>query len=83
MVNLQAEYRFLPLPFSKKIGAALFVSMGNVAETPNQIQLSTTKFAGGAGLKYLVFKSKDIYVRADLAFTKEGNGIYLYIGEAF
>ncbi len=83
MINLQAEYRFLPLPFSKKIGAAIFASMGNVAETPNQIQLSTTKFAGGAGLKYLVFKTKDIYVRADLAFTKEGNGIYLYIGEAF
>jgi len=83
MINLQAEYRFLPLPFSKTIGAAIFASIGNVAETPGLIELSNTKIAGGAGLKYLVFKSKDVYVRADFAFTNEGNGIYLYIGEAF
>ena len=83
MINLQAEYRFLPLPFSKTVGAAIFASIGNVAETPGSIKLSSTKFAGGAGLKYLVFKSKDVYVRADFAFTNEGNGIYLYIGEAF
>jgi hypothetical protein len=39
--------------------------------------------AGGIGARYLVFKSKDIFVRFDLAFTREGNGYYFYIGEAF
>ena len=83
MVNLQAEYRFLPLPFSKHIGAALFASMGNVAGNLKSIDIRQTKFAAGAGLRFLVFKAKDIYVRTDLAFTKEGSGFYLYIGEAF
>ncbi len=83
MINLQAEYRFLPLPFSKKIGAALFASMGNVANSPQFLNPRTTKFAAGAGLRYLIFKAKDIYLRADLAFTNEGRGFYLFIGEAF
>jgi hypothetical protein len=30
-----------------------------------------------------VFPKKDIYSRLDLAFTKEGRGIYIFIGEAF
>ncbi|MCG9879329.1 MAG: BamA/TamA family outer membrane protein [Bacteroidia bacterium] len=83
MINLQAEYRFLPLPFSKSLGAAVFASMGNVAPSVQTIDASQTKFAAGLGLRYLVFKAKDIYVRTDLAFTREGSGFYLYIGEAF
>lgn len=83
MVNLQAEYRFLPLPFSKKIGATIFAAMGNVADSPKKIDVSKTKFAAGAGLRLLVFKAKDIYMRADLAYTDEGSGFYLFIGEAF
>ena len=39
--------------------------------------------AGGAGIRYLLFPEKDIYTRVDVAFTQEGNGIYIFIGEAF
>jgi hemolysin activation/secretion protein len=83
MVNLQAEYRFLPLPFSKKLGATLFSSIGNVAPSVQSLNISNTKFAAGLGLRYLVFKAKDIYFRTDLAFTNEGRGFYVFLGEAF
>lgn len=83
MVNLQAEYRFLPLPFSKKIGATVFSAIGNVAPTVQDLNISNTKLAAGLGLRYLVFKAKDIYLRTDIAFTREGTGFYVFIGEAF
>jgi len=79
----QAEYRFLPFPFSKRFGAAAFVSAGMVAEEPGDFSLSKFLPAGGAGIRFLLFPQKDIYVRLDVAFTKEGSGIYFFTGEAF
>ncbi|MEY3562890.1 MAG: hypothetical protein RLZZ294_896 [Bacteroidota bacterium] len=79
----QAEYRFLPFAFSKRFGAAAFVSTATVAPTAKNLLSSTFKLAGGVGARYLIFKSKDIFVRFDVGFTREGNGYYFYIGEAF
>jgi hypothetical protein len=31
----------------------------------------------------LMFPKKDIFSRFDVAFTREGSGIYIFIGEAF
>jgi hypothetical protein len=39
--------------------------------------------AGGLGVRFLLFPGKDIYTRFDVAFTNEGVGYYLFIGEAF
>jgi hypothetical protein len=79
----QAEYRFLPFAFSKRWGAAAFVSTATVAPTANALLSTQFKMAGGLGARYLIFKSKDIFVRFDVAFTREGNGYYFFIGEAF
>ncbi|MCC5930979.1 MAG: BamA/TamA family outer membrane protein [Cyclobacteriaceae bacterium] len=81
----QAEYRMLPLPlgFSKRIGAAVFASAGTVFEDFSMLQKEHIKYAGGAGLRFLLFPKKDIYTRLDFAMTKEGHGFYLFIGEAF
>ncbi|TAE89525.1 MAG: hypothetical protein EAY81_02205 [Bacteroidetes bacterium] len=79
----QAEYRFLPFPFSKRLGGALFAAIGSVEPKVKDFSLYDIKPSGGFGLKYLVFKSKDIYLRGDIAFTREGRGFYLFIGEAF
>lgn len=79
----QAEYRFLPFAFSKRLGAAAFVSTATVAPTAKTLLSSTFKMAGGVGARYLIFKSKDIFVRFDVGFTREGKGYYFYIGEAF
>jgi hypothetical protein len=80
---LQVEYRFLPFPFSKRIGGAAFLAAGGVAPAIKDINPSDWKVAGGAGLRFLIFPDKDIFTRLDVAFTEEGSGFYLFIGEAF
>lgn len=79
----QAEYRLLPLWFSKRIGAAVFAGAGTVAPSISEIQLRTLKWSAGAGVRYLFFKKKDVYIRGDIAFTPEGQGYYIFLGEAF
>ena len=83
MLATQAEYRFLPFAFSNRWGAAAFVSTATVAPTANTLLSSQLKMAGGFGARYNIFKAKDIFVRFDIAFTREGNGYYFFIGEAF
>ena len=82
-VAAQMEYRFLPFPFSKRLGAAAFFSAGMVGEKVGDLSLNKLLPAGGAGLRFLLFPQKDIYVRLDLGITAEGTGIYFFTGEAF
>ncbi|RZS95295.1 BamA/TamA family outer membrane protein [Cecembia calidifontis] len=81
----QLEFRMLPLPlnFTNRIGASVFASTGTVFPDFSNASIHKAVWAGGAGLKFLLFPKKDIYTRLDVAFTKEGNGFYLFIGEAF
>ncbi len=81
----QVEYRMLPLPFkfSKRWGAAVFGSTGTVFNNFESLTVRDFVWAGGAGLRFLVYPKKDIFTRLDFAFTKEGSGIYIFIGEAF
>ncbi|MEM6263221.1 MAG: BamA/TamA family outer membrane protein [Bacteroidota bacterium] len=83
LLATQIEYRFLPLPFSKRFGATVFASAGGVAPSVPDLNLSNFVGAGGAGLRFLLFPEKDIFTRFDLAVTSEGLGYYLFIGEAF
>jgi len=80
---VQTEYRFLPFPFSKRFGASAFLGVGTVAPKVSELRLRELKAAGGAGLRILLFPSKDIFVRLDVAATEEGFGYYLFVGEAF
>ena len=79
----QAEYRFLPFSFSERWGAAAFASVGTVAEDTRSLDLSKLKVSGGAGVRFLLFKNKDIFTRFDVAFSEDGPGFYFFIGEAF
>ena len=83
LVATQAEYRFLPFPFSKRFGGVAFGSLGAVSPSVPDLNLKQIRAAGGLGLRFLLFPGKDIYTRFDVAFTNEGIGYYLYIGEAF
>lgn len=83
MLVAQAEYRFLPFPFSKRLGGAVFASLGTVAPRPGAFSLQQVLPAGGLGLRFLVFPKKDIFARLDLAFTREGVNFYIFTGEAF
>ncbi|MCY7350115.1 MAG: outer membrane protein assembly factor [Cytophagaceae bacterium] len=82
-LGAQAEYRFLPFPFSKRIGGAAFVAAGTVAPRLGAFNFGDVKPSGGVGLRYLLFPKKDIFLRFDLGVTREGTGFYIYTGEAF
>ena len=82
-IATQAEYRFLPFPFSERWGAAAFIGVGTVANSVGSIDLNKLKAAGGAGVRFLIFKNKDIFTRFDVAFSEDGPGFYFFIGEAF
>jgi Outer membrane protein/protective antigen OMA87 len=79
----QAEYRFLPFSFSKRFGAAGFVGMGAVSPTLSELSARHLRWAAGAGVRYLIFPKKDIFVRLDAGFTAEGVSFYIFTGEAF
>jgi len=81
----QLEYRFLPIPFgfTDRLGAAVFAGAGKVFPEIKSFDLSNIVVSGGAGIRFLLFPKKDIYTRFDVAFTNEGPGYYLFIGEAF
>ncbi len=79
----QAEYRWLPFPFSKRLGGAAFFSAGAVSPSIEMLTTRQVRLAGGAGLRYLIFPKKDIFVRLDAGFTREGVSFYIFTGEAF
>lgn len=83
LIATQVEYRFLPLPFSKRFGATLFGGLGTVSPSLTDVRWNQFKASGGAGARFLLFREKDIFVRFDVAATSEGLGYYIYIGEAF
>jgi outer membrane translocation and assembly module TamA len=80
---LQAEYRFLPFPFSERLGGTVFVSAGDVASRLHRLNPLNFKVAGGLGARYLLLKPKDFFVRLDMAITHEQIGWYVFLGEAF
>lgn len=85
MVATQLEVRFLPLPlgFTDRFGLAVFGSVGQVFNQLKSFDINHLAWAGGVGGRFLLFPNKDIYTRLDFAFTSEGTGYYLFIGEAF
>ena len=83
LVAAQLEYRILPFSFSKKWGASAFLAAGQVYGTQTNFEWNAMLPTAGAGIRYLIFPEKDIYTRIDLAFTREGSGVYFFIGEAF
>ena len=83
LMATQLEYRMLPVKFTKRWGASLFAGTGVVYNKLNSVQSTHLLLAGGAGIRFLLFRKKDVWVRLDFALTNEGNGIYIFIGEAF
>lgn len=80
LIALQTEYRF---PISGRFRGVGFVSAGNVSHTPAQMNFSNLKFSYGAGVRFLMLKNENIYLRFDIGFNEEGSGFYFGIFEAF
>lgn len=83
LLAAQAELRWLPFNFSKRWGGTVFGGVGTVAPTLSSLQLNQFRWAVGGGIRFLFFQKKDVYLRADLGFTREGTGLYFSLGEAF
>jgi outer membrane protein assembly factor BamA len=83
MLAAQVEYRMLPFAFSKRWGATLFAGTAGVAPAIKEFKIDKAQFAGGAGVRYLLFPKKDIFLRLDMGLTREGPGFYFFTGEAF
>jgi hypothetical protein len=79
----QAEFRMLPMGFTKRWGAVVFGATGTVFNHFRNLSLNNFVLASGGGLRFLLFPKKDIFSRLDFAVTREGTGIYIFIGEAF
>lgn len=79
----QAEYRWLPFPFSKRFGGVVFGALGTVAPSPRDFRPRYLLPTGGVGVRYLLFAKKDIFLRFDVGATPEGFGFYIFTGEAF
>lgn len=80
MIALQAEHRWLPFKFSKRIGGAIFAGLGSVA--PN-LDFNKILWSAGGGLRVLLFPKRDVFTRLDVGFNPDGYGVYIFIGEAF
>ncbi len=83
LLAAQIEYRMLPFSFSRRIGGTLFAGVAGVAPALRAFEANEARFTAGAGLRYLLFPKKDIFLRFDVGFTEEGPGFYIFTGEAF
>lgn len=85
LLAAQVEMRFLPIPlgFTSRIGAAVFLASGGVYPSWDALSLSSFRVTGGAGLRVLTFPKSDIFTRLDVGLSEDGPGIYIYVGEAF
>jgi hypothetical protein len=58
--------------------------VGEVAPEIDKFMLKTIKTTGGIGLRILINKKENVFIRADLAFNNEGGtGFYIRINDAF
>lgn len=77
----QAEYRF---PLSPLIKLAFFSSVGKTANDFSNLFREKVNVAGGSGLRFLLNKKKQIYLRTDVAYANINTfGYYVRLGDAF
>lgn len=83
LLSAQVEARWLPFGFSKRWGGALFAGAGSVAPTVGDFRLDHFRWAAGGGIRFAIYPKKDVFIRGDIGFTREGRGVYISLGEAF
>jgi hypothetical protein len=80
MAILQAEYRFSII---WRFKGTVFGGLGNLADQPQDFQLTNTRYTLGLGLRFLLLKDEKAHVRVDYGFGKNTSGVYITVGEAF
>jgi hypothetical protein len=80
LIVCQTELR---IPIYWRIGAVVFVGMGEVAPDLKSFSMPGMKYTAGGGLRFLLSKKENANVRIDYGFTNEGGGFYMVFGESF
>jgi outer membrane protein assembly factor BamA len=80
MFATQAEWRIV-LP--KRLGAALFGGVGEVAPDGRSFTTEDLLPSGGLGLRFNLSKQRRINLRLDLAYSKTGGSWSMGVAEAF
>jgi len=80
MAILQAEYRF---PIIWRFKGTVFGGLGNLADKPQDLQLTNMRYTLGLGLRFLLLKEEKAHIRIDYGFGQNTSGVYITVGEAF
>jgi hypothetical protein len=80
MVAVQTEYRAL---LSERLGVAVFVGAGEVAETFSEFTKENIRLAGGVGLRVVLDPKDLVTLRIDVAVSEYGIAPTLMVTEAF
>jgi hypothetical protein len=86
--GLQTEFRH-PYPFenidiARNFSGVVFAGIGNVAETPADFDMDYTRFAYGAGIRYMVAEESKTNLRVDFTMNADLNfNFYINVLEAF
>ena len=77
----QVEYRHT---LNRFLVAAAFAALGGVAEHVTDFSPANTRYAGGVGMRVLLNRKKQVYLRTDFAVNSNGTAnLYLRMLEAF
>lgn len=80
MLVFQTEYRSHLI---WRIGYTVFAGLGNVSSHSIITDLTSTKFAGGIGIRYKLFKEENVNIRIDFGIGNKSTGLYFTLSEAF
>ncbi len=76
----QVEYR---IPVWWRFGIVPFAGVAQVADKMSLWGITEFKFAGGAGIRFLLNREEHIAFRLDMGFGSNSSGVYLTVTEAF
>lgn len=80
LLAVQVEYRF---PVWRRLSAAGFTGVGEVAPAFREFEWDFLKFSVGGGLRFRLDRREGTNVRLDFAWCKGSTGLYMTIQEAF
>lgn len=81
LTTVQTEFR---MPIVWRFGLAAFGGMSNVYPKINEMKFDEYKYNYGFGLRFLVDKKDNTFLRFDYAIGENGNdGFYVSFGESF
>lgn len=79
-VGGQIEYR---VPVWWRFGAVAFAGVAQVADKVSLWSFNQFKFAGGAGIRFLLKRDDRVALRFDMGFGSNSSGVYFTVTEAF